>query len=209
MLLGMNNKIKKIVVVSTSVLLLIFITLAFCYGHYSKAKKEQAIAEQRAIAAQVKEKAIKNAKACGYSIEFTEENAFCMEKEDIEYCFQIDPAGVIFDYCEFPVEEENVNVKKGNVVICIMNEENDKLNVSYSDSRIILLDDGTEEPMFSASYFISNTEFDENSLTAPDTLIDGEHKVKKAYDKIMRFTTIENLKEHYNQALAICKQLNG
>lgn len=206
--IDMNNKIKKLIVVLISALLLIFITLAFCYGHYSKAKKEQAIAEQRVIEAQVKEKTINNAKACGYSIEFTEENAFCMEKEDIEYCFQIDPAGVIFDYCEFPVEEENVNVKKGNVVICIMNEGNDKLNVSYSDSRIILLDDGTEEPMFSASYFISNADFDKESLVIQPQIIDDKQKSIDAYDKIMRFITVDELKEQYNKALAICKQLN-
>jgi len=73
-----------------------------------------------------------------------------------------------------------------------------KVDVFYDDSRVIIQDDGTEKGQYSTGYFISNTEFEENSLVAPDTLIDGEHKVKKAYDKIMRFTTIDNLKEHYD-----------
>ncbi len=204
----MNNKIKKIIFVSTVAILFILITTICLYRHQDKVKREQMAIFEATIEKQVKEKAINNARAYGYSIEFTEDKTFSMEKDETKFCFQICADGVIFDYCEFPVEEENVNVKEGDVVVCVMNEENDKLNVSYSDSRIVLLDDGTEEPMFSASYFISNKDFDENSLTAPDTLIDGEHKVKKAYDKIMRLTTKEKLKEHYNEAITICNQLN-
>ena len=191
----------------------IIIVLLCCYKYQEKLKKDKVRAEQKAqedfiIKSCIKDKAIKNAEKYGYSIEFSDENVFFMEKDAVKYSFRIDVSGTCFDRCKFAVEEENVTVKNGTVILTIKDLGDGNVNVDYDDSRIIVLDDGTEEGMYSGGYFISNTEFEENSLVAPDTLIDGEHKVKKAYDKIMRFTTIDNLKEHYNQALAICNQLN-
>lgn len=205
----MNNKLKKNMLVSISALLVIFITLAFCYGHYSRAKKEQAIAEQKVIEAQVKEKAINNAKACGYSIEFTEDETFCMEKDDVKYSFCISASGVCFDYCEFIKIEKDINVKEGEVMLKIKNLEDGKIKVRYDDTRVIIADDGTEDPMFSGSYFISNTDFDKESLVIQPQIIDDKQKSIDAYDKIMRFITVDELKDQYNKALAICKQLNG
>ena len=117
-----------------------------------------------------------------------------------------DPDIVIVDYKDDATAFNGV--KKGTITIMITDLGDGMVDVFYDDSIVIIQDDGTEEGMYSGGYFISNTEFAEKSLTAPENLIDGEHKVKKAYDRIMRFTTIENLKEHYNQALEICKQLN-
>lgn len=194
--------------VSIGALLVIFIISAFFYGHYSKAKKEQAIAEQKAIEAQVKEKAINNAKACGYSIEFTEDKTFFMEKDDVKYSFCISASGVCFDYCEFIEIEKDVNVKEGEVVLKIKNMEDGKIKVRYDDTRVIIADDGTEEGLFSGSYFISNTDFDKESLVIQPQIIDDKQKSIDAYDTIMKFTTVDELKEQYNKALAICKQLN-
>lgn len=202
------KKIKKKVIIASIGILLILIIALVCF-HINQVKKETAIAEQNAeIEACIKEKALVNAQKSNYSIEFTDEEDFCIKKDDVEYYFRVDTSGVHLDYCEFTVEEENITVKKGTITIMITDLGDGMADVFYDDSRVIIQDDGTEEGMYSGGYFISNTEFDEESLTAPDTLIDGDHKVKKAYDKIMRLTTIENLKEHYNQALAICNQLN-
>ena len=197
-------KTKKYVIVSITILLLIFSVGIRCYMNREKVKKEKAIEEQKAIENAI----IENAKNYGYTIEFTDEKTFCMKKDEVKYSFCIDTSGVTFDYCEFYVEEENVNVKEGDVVLKIKDMGNGEIKVRYDDTRIVILDDGTEEGKFSGSFFISNTEFSKDSLVDPDNLIDGEHKVKKAYDKIMRLTTIDNLKEHYNKALAICNQLN-
>jgi len=204
-------KTKKYIIFSIAIILLIVCAGICCYKKQEKVKKEAAIAEQQAIEkaeACIKEKAISNAQKYCYTIEFTDEKEFCIKKDDVNYYFRIDTSGTCFDRCKFAVEEENVTVKNGTVILTIKDLGDGNVDVDYDDSRIIVLDDGTEEGMYSGGYFISNTEFDENSLVAPDTLIDGEHKVKKAYDKIMRFTTKEKLKEHYNQALAICNQLN-
>lgn len=207
----MNNKINKIILPFTAVLFFLFVALFCIYSHQESVKAEKATEQQNAIenvVKEIKEKAISNAKYYGYSIEFIDEKTFCMKKDEVKYNFCIDTSGVKFDYCEFYVEEENVNVKEGDVLIKIKDMGNDEIKVRYDDTRIVILDDGTEEGKFSGSYFISNTEFEKESLSAPDNLIDGEHKVKKAYNKIMHLTTIDNLKEHYNQALTICNQLN-
>lgn len=207
----MNNKINKIILPFTAVLFFLFVALFCIYSHQESVKAEKATEQQNAIenvVKEIKEKAISNAKYYGYSIEFIDEKTFCIKKDEVKYNFCIDTSGVKFDYCEFYVEEENVNVKEGDVLIKIKDMGNDEIKVRYDDTRIVILDDGTEEGKFSGSYFISNTEFEKESLSAPDNLIDGEHKVKKAYNKIMHLTTIDNLKEHYNQALTICNQLN-
>ena len=200
---------KKVIIASIGILLIIVIALVCFHINQEKVKKETAIAEQNAeIEACIKEKAVVNAQKLNCSIEFTDEKDFCIEKDDVKYYFRVDISGVHLDYCEFAVKEEKITVKKGTITIMITDLGDGMVDVFYDDSRVIIQDDGTEEGMYSGGYFISNTEFAEKSLTAPENLIDGEHKVKKAYDRIMRFTTIENLKEHYNQALEICKQLN-
>ena len=204
-----NNKI----IVSIIIFLFVSMALSFVFLYQKNAKKEAAIAEQQVIEnagieTHIKEKAISNAQKYCYSIEFTDEKEFCIKKDDANYYFRIDTSGVCLDYCEFVIEDDNVTVKKGTVTIMITDLGDGTVDVFYDDSRVIIQDDGTEKGMYSGGYFISNTEFDENSLVAPDTLIDGEHKVKKAYNYIMQLTTIENLKDHYDQALVIRNQLN-
>lgn len=207
-----NNNIKKSKIISIGIVLFILLLLTCICIHKENVKKQKAIDEQiakenAAIEAITKEKAVKNAIKYDYDIQFTDAKTFCIEKDDVKYYFFIEASKVVFDNCEFLVETNEI-VKKGNMEITITDLHDGNIKAFYDDSRVVILDDGAEEGQYSTGYFISNSEFDEESLTAPDTLIDGDHKVKKAYDKIMCLTTIENLKEHYNQALAICNQLN-
>lgn len=209
----MNNKIKKNMLTFTVALLFLVVALFCTYRYQESVKKEKAIEEQKAIEnavieKEIKEKAISNAKNYGYTIEFTDEKTFCMKKDGVKYSFCIDASGVRFDYCEFYVEEENVNVKEGDVVLKIKDIGNDEIKVRYDDTRIVILDDGTEEGKFSGSFFISNTEFDKDSLVIDANKIDDKQKSLDAYTWIMKFVTVDDLKEHYNNALAIRNQLN-
>lgn len=209
----LKNQGKKNLIISLGILLSIIIVLASYYTYRLNVKKEKAIAEQKAIEnaaieTEIKRMAVNNAQKYGYAIEFTDEKTFCMKKDDVKYSFCIDVSGICFDCCEFAVEEENVTVKKGTVILTITDLGDGNVDVDYDDTRVIIADDGTEEPMFSGSYFISNTDFDKESLVIQPQIIDDKQKSIDAYDKIMRFITVDELKEQYNKALAICKQLN-
>ena len=209
----MNNKIKKNMLTFTVALLFLVVALFCTYRYQESVKKEKAIEEQKAIEnavieKEIKEKAISNAKNYGYTIEFTDEKTFCMKKDEVKYSFCIDTSGVRFDYCEFYVEEENVNVKEGDVILKIKDIGNDEIEVRYDDTRIVILDDGTEELMFSGADFVSNLDFDKESLIIDPNKIDDKQKSLDAYTWIMKFVTVDDLKEHYNKALAICNQLN-
>lgn len=204
-------KTKKYIIASIAIILLIFCVGICCYLKLEKVKKEEAIAKQQRIEkaeSRTKEIALSNARKYFYPIEFIDKKEFCIKKDDVNYYLVIGTSGVYLDYCEFTIEEYDVKVKKGTVTIKISDLYDGTVDVSYDDSRVVILDDGAEERQYSTGYFISNYEYDIDSLTSFDNSIDGKHKVKKAYDYIMRLTTIENLKEHYNQALAIRNQLN-
>ena len=57
-------------------------------------------------------------------------------------------------------------------------------------------------------FFISNTDFDKESFVINSFVPDAEQKTLEAYDTIMEYSSVDELKEKYNQALAICDQLN-
>lgn len=207
-----KNQRKKILFVSIGILLLLAIVLS-CIFHYQLMKKEKAIAEQKiqeasVIKSSIKEKAINNAKKYGYSIEFTDEDTFSMEEAQVKYSFRIDVSGICFDRCTFAVEEENVTVKEGTVMLTIKDLGNGNVDVDYDDSRILLSEDGTEELMFSGADFISNSDFDKETLVIDPNKIDDRQKSLDAYTWVMKFVTVDNLKEQYNKALIICNQLN-
>lgn len=207
-------KTKKYIIFSIAIILLIVCVGICCYKKREKVKKEEAIAEQQAIEnagieASIKEKAISNAQKYCYTIEFTDEKEFCIKKDDVNYYFRIDTSGVCFDECEFEVQEEGVKVKEGAILISIRHKDNNNLSVRYDDTRIVLLDDGTEEAMYSGMSFISNTDFDKESFVINSFVPDAEQKALEAYDTIMEYTSVDKLKKQYNQALAICDQLNN
>lgn len=207
-----KNQRKKIFFVSIGILLLLAIVLSYIF-HYQWIKKEKAIAEQKiqeasVIKSSIKEKAINNAKKYGYSIEFTDEDTFSMEEAQVKYSFRIDVSGICFDRCTFAVEEENVTVKEGTVMLTIKDLGNGNVDVDYDDSRILLSEDGTEELMFSGADFISNSDFDKETLVIDPNKIDDRQKSLDAYTWVMKFVTVDNLKEQYNKALIICNQLN-
>ncbi len=157
----------------------------------------------------MKEKAIDNASKNGYNAEFIEKKKFFIEDNEVKYYFLIDASGVCFDECEFEVQEDGVKVKDGALLISIRHKDNNNISVRYDDTRIILLDDGTEKAMYSGMFFISNTDFDKESFVINSFVPDAEQKALEAYNTIMKYTSADKLKKEYNQALAICKLLNA
>ena len=207
------TKTKTIIIFSVCALLITFLGLTLFYRHHEMAEKQKALDEQKAIEnaaleAQVKEKAIANASKNGYSTEFVDDKTFRINKDETTYQFRIDASGVCPDRCIFFVEEENVSVKKGNIEITITDLDDGNISVSYDDTRVVINDDGTEELMYSCSYFISNTDFDIDSLVINPHIIDDKQKSINTYNIIMKYLTVDELKEQYNKALAICEQLN-
>ena len=206
-------KTKKYIIATIAIILLIFSVRICCYMKREKVKKEADIAEQQTIEnadieARLKEKAIDNMKQNGYSSEFIEEKKFYIENNGVKYYFLIDDSGVVFDSCEFFVEEENVAVKEGTIEITITDFRDGTVNTFYHDTRVKVLSDGTEEKNYSTGNFTSNKEFDKSSLVINSFVPDAEQKALEAYDTIMEYTSVDKLKEQYNQALAICNQLN-
>ena len=198
-----NNVIKTIIYLLVGNLLLITLILTFVHIHQGKERGKKVQVE-----AQIKEKAIENASKNGYSVQLVDEKKFYIEKDGVKYVFSINASGVCFDECEFKAQEEGVKVKEGEVILTIRSVDDGNVQVRYDDTRIVLLDDGTEEGMFCGSYFISNTDFDKESLIIDYFLPDAEQKSIDAYEWIMKFITVEGLKEQYNKALSICEQLN-
>lgn len=206
-------KTKKYIIFSIAIILLIVCVGICCYKKREKVKKEEAIAEQQAIEnagieASIKEKAISNAQKYCYTIEFTDEKEFCIEKDNVKYFYIINASEVSLYSCEFYVEE-NVSVKEGTIEITLTNFGDGKVHAFYHDTRVIVLDDGTEKDKSSTGHFISSKEFDKDSLVIDNFLPDAEQNARDAYDTIMKFTTVDILKAHYNDALAICEQLNN
>ena len=210
-LLKKNNNLKKIVLATMGIVLFILLAMTCFYMHKENVKKQKAIDEKIAkenatIEAMVKEKAVKNATTAGFDMQFTDEKTFCIEKDGVKYYFFIDASKVVIDRCEFLVET-NVIVKKGNMEITITDLHNGNINVFYDDSRVVILDDGSEEGKYSTGYFICNEQFEDSSIEG-GVIIDGEQKARDSHYTITQFITMEELKEQYNKALAICKQLN-
>lgn len=195
-----NNFEKTVIPIAVGVLMAILISITYIRIHGIIAMRQET---------QVKERILANASQNNYEAIFVDDKRFYIDEDKVKYYFDVEISGVRFDKCEFIVEEDNVKVKEGEIQIRIRNIENDKVNVGYHDSRVLLLDDGTEKSRSSTGYFISNAEFDENSLTIPNTLIpDIEYKVQSDYQMIMKFTTVDTLKECYSKGLKICEQLN-
>ncbi len=195
-----NNAYKTVLLIFTGIILGIFLT-STCIDVYRKAVKKHE--------AQVKEKAIDKASKNGYNAEFIEKKKFFIEDNEVKYYFLIDASGVCFDECEFEVQEDGVKVKDGALLISIRHKDNNNISVRCDDTRIILLDDGTEKAMYSGMFFISNTDFDKESFVINSFVPDAEQKALEAYNTIMKYTSADKLKKEYNQALAICKLLNA
>ena len=194
-----NNVIKIIIIIFTVSLLFIILISTCVHIHRVKVKRQEA---------HVKEKAIGNASKNGYSIQFDDEKTFCYEEDGVKYYFCIEASGICFDKCEYNVVEDGVEVKEGEIIITIRDAGDDNVNVGYYDTRVIVLDDGTERDRWSIGYFISNKDYEENSLEPNYFVPDGEFKMEQDYKTIMKFTTVEDLDEHYNKALSICNRLN-
>ena len=194
-----NNVIKTIIIIFASISLCVIIALTCVHAHRETVRKQEST---------IKEKAVENASKNGYSMQFVEEKKLCIEKDGVKYYFCIDASGILFNECEFEVQEEGVKVKEGKVILTIRKMNDDNIRVGYDDTRIVLLDDGTERDMWAIGYFISNKDYDEDSLEPNYFVPDGKFEMEQDYDIIMKFTTAEVLKEHYNKALSICEQLN-
>ena len=192
------KKIKKVFALMIAAIICIFIVLFF-YIHRETAKLQEA---------QVKAKLLFNASKKDYYLEFENEKAFCIEKDNVKYSFYITTSGVCFDECEFEVREKGVIVKNGEVSLIIRQKDDGNVLVRYDDMRVVIRDDGTEEGMYCGGYFICNKDFEESSIEG-SAIIDGYQKALDAYTWIKKFTTLEELKEQYNKALAICEQLNA
>ena len=208
-----KNQGKKIIIILLGILFCISIIMTAFYNHRQNVKKEKAVAEQKAIEnaaieADIRKKAISNAEKYGYAIGFSDEKIIYMEKDAVKYYFRVDVSGICFYYCKFAVEEENVTLKKGTVILTITDLGDGNVDVDYDDSRVLISDDGTEVPMYGGGYFVSNKDFDKESFVIDPVRIDGKQKSIEAYDTIMKFITVDDLKEHYNKALSICEQLN-
>ena len=195
-----NKSTKNIIIIFASVFFVLFIALA-CRGIYVSTihKREK----------QVKDYLIENARRNAYSMKFVEDNKACIEKENVKYYYLINPTNVTFYSCEYIVKDESENIKDGNVEITITDLGSGKINVFYHDTRTMILDDGTEEYNGSCGNFTSNAEFDKESFYINYFVPDAEHKTLEDYNSIMKFTTVEELKKHYNEALSICEVLNS
>lgn len=141
-----------------------------------------------------------------YKLELSDDGYVVAEKENAKYFFKIKPFSIDFTKCEI-IPEDTSEVKEGRVVVYIYNcYRGKKVNVAYHDNRIVITDKGEEE-RYSVGNFDINTVFDESSME-PTAKIDGETKLKKSYNHITKFITLEELKEYYNTAISIRDQLN-
>ena len=194
-----NSSIKVISIILASFIFLIAIASVGIHFQQDKVKKQEA---------QKLDNAVANVEKKGYHVQAVDGKKFYIEKDGVKYYFTPDSDGVKLYYCEYPVEEENVKVKEGEVLIKIYCKDDDTVSVAYHDMRVIIQDDGTEEGMYCGGYFICNKDFEESSIEG-SAIIDGYQKALDAYTWIKKFTTLEELKEQYNKALAICEQLNA
>ncbi len=152
----------------------------------------------------IKEKAKEN----GYDLESVDNRTVCVEDGDAKYYYNIWIFGVNFDRCEIKVEEEGVEVKKGEAIISIENENRNKVRVTVHDSRVLINSDGSEEEQYTVTYYICDKKFDASSIESK-TMIDSDAKAEKAYKHVERFLTTEELKDYYDKALTIRDRLNG
>ena len=149
-----------------------------------------------------------NADKYGYSIEFIDDKNFYIEEDDAKYCYSIGAFGVKFDECEIPVAEEGVEVTEGETTITIKKESNGKVRVGVHDTRVVINDEGEELDRFMINYFIVNKSFDASTIKSKE-IIDPEGKALNAYNRTMDFLTMDELRNYYDRAQAICGQLNS
>ncbi|WP_147367726.1 hypothetical protein [Butyrivibrio sp. X503] len=193
--MGESIRLKKIKIVLLIIMSITLISGAILFILKGADKRE-------------KEKILENANKNGYMIEFADDSSLFIEKQNAKFYYNVDLSGVFFDKCDILVEEKDVKVKEGDIVITIKDKGNNFVNVSIHDSRILIKEDGTEEDHFYSTFFTSNDEFDESSLVISEAKVDDEQKSKDAYKHVMDYLTPENLKDYYNQAKDICDHLN-
>lgn len=194
-----NNSKKALFIIFTIAIFLVSIVLVAIHLYQDIIERQKEL---------VIDKAFVNAEKRGYHVQYVEEKKLCVEENNVKYYFIADSKKAILYYCEYPVEEEGVEVKEGEVMISILYEDEDTVSVGYDDMRVIIQEDGTEEMMYCGGYFICNKDFEELSIKGP-SIVDGYQKALDAYTWVKKFTTLEDLKDHYNKALAICEQLNS
>ena len=133
-----NNVIKTLIIFFSIILLFAVLTSICVHIHRVMVKKQEM---------QVQERAINNASKNGYLTEFVEKNKFCIEKDNVKYFYIINASEVSLYSCEFYVEE-NVSVKEGTIEITLTNFGDGKVHAFYHDTRVIVLDDGTEKVVY-------------------------------------------------------------
>ena len=156
-----------------------------------------------------KEQIIDRSNAIGVSVEFSGPKTFFIKEDSVTYCYDMSISGVKFVRYYISVDEPGVNVKKGEVIVNIQPEGKNQNLVrgSYDDTRIVITDDGKEEPLYSGSFFVCNNEFEESSLVFTGVL-DAEQDTIDAYNRVSKLVPVEDLKQYYNRALTLCNQLN-
>ena len=153
-----------------------------------------------------KEKLESKAEENGYDIEFIDNKIFCIHEEDASYYYKRTLTGIKFVKCEIPVSEDNVTVLEGSVKIIITDHKWNKVQVVTDDDRVIIDENGKKRLCFSYVRFISNKNFDEDSLD-PIGPLDGEHKAKKGYKAAMKYLTKEDLINYYTRSYEILENL--
>ena len=152
---------------------------------------------------------IDRSNAVGVHIEFSGPKTFFIKEGPVTYCYDMSISGVKFVRYYISVDEPGVKVKKGEVIVNIQPEGNNHNLVrgSYDDTRIVIADDGKEEPLYSGSFFVCNDEFEESSLVFTG-MLDAEQDTIDAYNHVSKLVPVEKLKQYYNRALTLCNQLN-
>ncbi|MBR4356935.1 MAG: hypothetical protein IKQ00_03335 [Butyrivibrio sp.] len=154
-----------------------------------------------------KEKIIKKANEAGVNIEFSGSKIFCIKEGAVTYYYNLGISEVDFIKYDISVEEPGIKVKEGDLIVSIKKRHNNEIQGSYDDSRIVLKEDGSEKLSFSSMFFVCNDNFDRSSLVTTGW-IDAEQKAIDAYEIVIGYVPIENLKQYYNRALTLCNQLN-
>ena len=145
----------------------------------------------------------------GESAEFSGYRNFSVKEGPVTYFYKLGIADVKFVKYEIVVEEPDVEVKKGELIVSVQNRDKNgkQIEGSYHDKRVVIEEDGTEKAMYSGMFFISNRNFDKSSLVTTGW-IDAEQKAIEAYESVTGYVPVEELKQYYNRALTICNQLN-
>lgn len=150
---------------------------------------------------------IDRSNAVGVHIEFSGPKTFFIKEGAVTYYYNLGISEVDFIKYDISVEEPGIKVKEGDLIVSIKKRHNNEIQGSYDDSRIVLKEDGSEKLSFSSMFFVCNDNFDRSSLVTTGW-IDAEQKAIDAYEIVIGYVPIENLKQYYNRALTLCNQLN-